>query len=314
MKLEDLQYPLSNQPIDEKNFDIEKWRKENPVDYFKFLYMIEQQQGIAKDIAFQAIYKVIRQYLPDILYKYYSFTEDERMNEIKLETLKKQQVYLSDIQSFNDPFDSKAFYYDPEPLKKFSQLKPCDGRLIDDFTAFIRATSLTADGVQSMPMWAHYANNHVGFCVSYDMTDKDNHMLSSCTFPIQYTNQRLDITSLMVRQAQILSSEIDRQSSLGKKRILIDDFSIIYTSSLLCNIKHTSWSYEKEFRCTMASNASGMPYVEAKPNAIYAGMKCSAAHLEQLKHIAERLTIPIYQMGFEELSPAYELSIKEIHT
>lgn len=46
-----------------------------------------------------------------------------------------------------------------------------------------------------MPMWAHYANNHAGFCVSYDM--KENKQLSGCTFPVQYTNQRIDITSLM---------------------------------------------------------------------------------------------------------------------
>ena len=126
-------------------------------------------------------------------------------------------------------------------------------------------------------------------------------MSSSCTFPIQYTDQRLDITSLMVRQVQMLSSEVGRQSLLGNKRILIDDLFIIYTSSLLCNIKHTSWSYEKEFRCTMASNAPGIPYVDAKPDAIYVGMKCSAAHLEQLKYIAEVLKIPIYQMEFDDL-------------
>ncbi len=120
MKLEDLQYPLSGQPVDEKNFNVEKWRKENPVDYFKYLYILEQQQGIAKDIVFKDLYQVNRLYVPDMLYKYYSFTEDERLNETKLETLKKQQLYLSDIQSFNDPFDSKAFYYDPEPLKNFN--------------------------------------------------------------------------------------------------------------------------------------------------------------------------------------------------
>lgn len=312
MKLEDLQYSLPTQPVDEKNFDIEKWRKENPVDYFKCLYILEQANGATKDIAFHAIYKVMRLHIPNILYKYYSLGNDQEKNQIKFETLQKQQVYLSAIDSFNDPFDAKAYYYDPEPLKTIPRLEPHGGRLIDDFTAFIRATSLTANGVQSMPMWAHYANNHAGFCVSYDMKDKDNLALSSCTFPVQYTEQRLDITSLMVRQAQMLSSEIDRQSLSDKKEILIDDLSMIYISSLLCNIKHSSWAYEKEFRCTMGTTAPGMPYAEAKPNAIYAGMKCPEHNLMQLKKIANTLKIPLYQMYFNDLSASYELSIRKV--
>ena len=310
MKLEDLQYSMPSQPVDEKNFNIEKWREENPVDYFKCIYLLEQMPGVAKDVAFQSIYKVMRLYLPDTLYKYYSLGNDQEKDQLKLETLQKQQVYLSDIASFNDPFDSKAYYYDPGQLKDIPRLKRHGGRLIDDFTAFIRATSLTANGVQSMPMWAHYANNHAGFCVSYDT--KHNVALSSCTFPVQYTDQRLDITSLMIRQAQLISSEIDRQSELGKKEILIDDLSVVYMSSLLCNIKHSSWSYEKEFRCTMGKIAPGMPYVDAKPDAIYAGMKCSESNLAQLKQIATMEKIPIYQMWFDELSSSYELQIRNI--
>ena len=38
--------------------------------------------------------------------------------------------------------------------------------------------------MNSMPMWAHYSNNHRGFCVAYDMKDDANIALSGCTFPI----------------------------------------------------------------------------------------------------------------------------------
>lgn len=311
MKLEDLQYSLPNQLVDEKNFDVEKWRKENPVDYFKYLYILEQQQEIAKDATFQAIYKVIRMYIPDVLYKYYSFTDNRKLNEIKIETLRKNRLYLSDIQSFNDPFDAKSFYYNPAQLRKYRALDPFEGRLIDDFAEFIRATSLTANGIQSMPMWAHYANNHTGFCVAYNM--KENKMLSSCTFPVQYTDERLDITSMMERLSRSLIKELRKMINPGNKRIEFQDLSIVYAALLLCNIKHSSWAYEKEFRCTMGATASGMPYVEAKPNAIYAGMKCSQESISRLIQIAKSLNIPIYQMEFDELSPAYKLLIKEIH-
>ncbi len=321
MKLENLHYSLSDVQNESGEFDLEKWREEYPIDYYKAMWLLVSlpnadscngMQDLVRDEVFKTIYRIVRMYIPDTLYKYYSFAEDERLNEVKLETLKKQQLYLSDIQSFNDPFDAKAFYYDPEPLKTIQRLKPHDGRLIDDFTAFIRATSLTANGVQSMPMWAHYANNHTGFCVAYDMKDKANLTLSSCTFPVQYTDQRLDITSLMLDQAQMLSSEIERQSQLGQKEILIDDLSVIYASLLLCNIKHTSWSYENEFRCTIGALNPHVPYVEGKPKAIYVGMKCSDEHKKQLKNIASELQISIFQMGFDELSESYELSITEV--
>ena len=38
MKLEDIQYTFPSEQITEENFDKEKWIKENPIDYFKFIY------------------------------------------------------------------------------------------------------------------------------------------------------------------------------------------------------------------------------------------------------------------------------------
>jgi hypothetical protein len=228
MKIEEIFYPLSETPVDENTFDLEKWRCENPMDYFKALYILNQADGIAKDVIFQEIYKITRLYIPDTLYKYYSLTTDVQLNEQKIKTLRQGNIYVSDIKDFNDPFDGKAYYYNADELKKYERLSDCDGKLIDDFTTFTKATSFTENGVNCMPMWAHYANNHQGFCVSYDM--KSNVQLYSCTFPVQYTNQRLDITSLMDSQVAMLVKEMERQSQMGHKKILIDDLSLIYTS------------------------------------------------------------------------------------
>jgi hypothetical protein len=184
-------------------------------------------------------------------------------------------------------------------------LKPHGGRFIDDFNAFIKATSLTRNGVQSMPMWAHYGSNHTGFCVSYDM--KTNVELSSCTLPVQYTDDRLDITSLMREQAQKVSEEIDRQSAAGKKEIILNDLTIIFMASLLCNIKHTSWSYEQEFRCTTGATAKGMPFIEAKPNEIFIGINCAPFHAKRLLEIADSWNIPVHKMKFDESSETYAL-------
>ena len=42
-----------------------------------------------------------------------------------------------------------------------------------------------------------------------------------------------------------------------------------YMMLLFINLKHVTWSYEKEYRCTTASNAPGVPFIKAKPKEIY---------------------------------------------
>lgn len=320
MKIEDLKYEMTATVVDEQSWEKEKWRRENPMDYLKALYLMlsssDWVQGVPREIAirtaFEAIYKVTRAHIPDVLYKYYSLTNDKCLNEKKLDTLQRMQIYMSDIKDFNDPFDGKAFYYNPEELRNIEPLSSSGGRLIDDFTVFHKGTALTENDMNCMPMWAHYSNNHEGYCVAYDMREPKNLPFSACTFPVQYTEQRLDITSYMKNYATAISTEIDSQISKGNKQILINDFSLIYLAQYLCNVKHLSWQYEREFRCTMGAKAEGMPYTEAIPKAIYVGMKCNEEHEEKLIEIARQQMIPIYKMKFVDVSEDYILEAQLI--
>ena len=297
--------------VDEKNWNREQWIHEHPIDYFRLLYFINQSDnGTVQTELYKKIYQIIRLYIPDTLFKYYSLTEDNELNKKKFETLNNRKIYLSDICSFNDPFDSKAFYYDPKRLMSIKRLEHMDGRLIDDFSAFIRSTSLSANGVQSMPMWAHYSNNHAGFCVAYDT--KSNLDLHVFTFPVQYTDERLDITSMMFSFAQNTCEAINHNIETGIKKTVLNDLRIVYSSILLSNVKHSSWTYENEFRCTVASNSIGAPYISATPKEIYIGMSCNDAHVKQLRSIGTRLNIPVYKMFFEECNPEYKLSFQEL--
>lgn len=319
MKIEDINYTLPTTQINEKAFDKEKWLEGNPIDYFKFIYVLfnttknspkDIPQDITMGIAFQLIYSVTRLYIPDTLYKFCSFTHDEELNEKKLLTLKNKQIFMSDIKDFNDPFDGKAFFYNPNELKDIKRLSAHNGQLIDDFTSYLKGTALTENDTNCMPMWAHYSNNHQGFCVSYDMKNPDNQAMCSCTFPIQYTNQRLDITSFMKKYAKMVATEVDEQIAQGKRQIQIRDMSIIYLSQYLSNIKHLTWQYEKEYRCSMGAVSKGMPYINATPKAIYIGMNCSKENCNKLIAVAKELSIPIYQMILDDLTENYSLEEK----
>ena len=313
MKIEDLYFDLPSEPVDEENWDLETWRKEHPMDYFKALHILGMADiGAAQAEIFKQIYQVIRLHVPDILYKYYSLSDNEALNMQKFQTLHDGKIYMSDINDFNDPFDGKGFFYDATKLADIDRLTPHGGRMIDDFNRFIKGTCLSANGVQSMPMWAHYSSNHRGFCVSYDTNS--NIDLKSNTFPVQYTDERLDVTSLMRKQALYACNEIERQSALGSKKIVLDDLMLIFMVSLLCNVKHTSWSYEKEFRCTTGAIAPGMPFIDAKPKEIYIGMHCDPNHALRLKEIGDSWGIPVYRMAFDECNEKYELIASRVMT
>lgn len=316
MKIEDIKYTLPTEEISSGDFDKEDWLQKNPIDYFKLLYVLfnttnNAPKGMPRDtvmnLAFKMLFSVIRLYIPDTLYKFYSLSDDLQLNENKFTTLQNKQIYMSDIKDFNDPFDGKAVFYNPDKLTDIQWLKNCNGSPIDDFTIFVKGTALTKNDANSMPMWAHYSNNHQGYCVSYDMANPDNSVLHANTFPVQYTDQRLDITSFMKQYTNMLSVEFSKHISQGSKDISINDFSIVYIMSYMYNVKQTSWKYENEFRCTTAATAIGMPYVDATPKAIYIGMNCSENNRKRLISISKKLSIPIYQMRFNDLSENYTL-------
>lgn len=313
MKIEDILLQMQNPVIDEKNYDLEKWRRELPMDYLIAVrILIESDNPAVKAEIFKSIVQIANLHVPNILYKYIPLKDCPTSNKKRFDTLRNKQLFLPTVAALNDPYDCRAYYYNPEELMKYDRLKSCGGRLIDDFSVFHRVASLTANGVNSMPMWAHYANNHAGFCVSYDMYDKDNLTLKSCTFPVQYTEHRLAITSVMDAQAKMLLRELKVQSAAGEKEIKIKDLTLIYLSCLLCNIKHISWSYENEFRCIAGVNAPGMPFVNAKAKAIFVGSRCEKENVKCLFEIGKTLGIPVYQMEFDEIAEEYQLSAKQL--
>ena len=309
MKLEDIKVDFTTKKVvDESAWNKDEWIKEHPIDYFKYMaILLRSKEGFVMTETFNSLYKVSRLYLPRILYKYYSLSNDKELNNKKLKTIENKKLYMSDLKDFNDPFDGKGFYYRPEELADLKRLSACNGRLIDDFSKYVKCTSLTSNGVHSMPMWAHYGSNHTGFCISYDLEDSNNIKLKSGTFPVQYINERVDITTYMKKFAIKVNNAIDNQSALGRNKVLIEDVSILYMMLLFINLKHITWNYEKEFRCTFASNAPGSPFIDATPKEVFIGMDCDSYYVNKLKSIANKIGIPVYKMKFDELADTYEL-------
>ncbi|MNL66945.1 hypothetical protein D3C87_1914820 [compost metagenome] len=102
--------------MDTNEAELEEYRLANPMDYIKAINLINASTN--KNEVFHEIYQITRLHIPNILYKYYSLNDDEKLNDLKLTTLSEEKIFLASSQDFNDPFDSKAFYYRSEELKK----------------------------------------------------------------------------------------------------------------------------------------------------------------------------------------------------
>jgi hypothetical protein len=289
----------------DEEFDIEKWRRDHPMDYIKGLNLINCFQGV-QDTVFREITEIARLHVPDMLFKYGSLTEDTSLSDAKIETLKEKKIYLAAIDELNDPFECKAYYYDSK------RINGCYDGIMKQVSQFSRIASFTSDGASSMPMWAHYANNHKGFCVSYNLKDKRNLKLSGCTFPVQYVSKRIDVTHFLEQQFDKIQKTIQETVNQRKKEVLYDDLSLIYMSLMFSNIKLETWNYEKEFRCLAGRTAKGMPYFTAVPAEIYIGMNCPQCYIEKLVETSKTLQISAYKMFLDETNKEYSLSYKKI--
>ena len=102
---------MTTENIDEKEWNLEEWRQKYPMDYYKALRILsEADDGIVADEIFKVIYQITRFHVPDVLFKYYSLSDDEELNKRKLQTLSEGKLFMSEIKDFNDPFDGKVFF------------------------------------------------------------------------------------------------------------------------------------------------------------------------------------------------------------
>ncbi len=295
--------------LETNEFDIDKWLEQYPPDYIKSVKILNNFPRDLKLFAFKHIFKIFRCYLPDVLYKYYSFTNDQKLNEIKIDTLAKNRVYLSDLSQFNDPFDGRAIFYNTDELNKFDILKEYKGVLIDDFASYNISTSLSAAGSMNMSMWAHYANNHKGYCVSYKKTE--NEAIGSFTFPIQYLNTRIDITDYLVDTLEYFLNEKEKPLVLGEKEMSFNDITLVLVILLLSNIKGIDWKYEKEYRISLAK-MNNSRYLDLKPFEIFIGKDCDKNNENSLIDIAKKQNINIYKLFQGDVKDGFNIKYRQI--
>lgn len=224
-----------------------------------------------KESVYEGIGYYYECYAPASLYKYYS---DSPRN---LENVKNNKMWFSAPINFNDIFDCDITV-DKEKVEK-SILEICPSmrgvrvgspmwktfkaqtrtsiKSMQDTFAEMRSTMgivCLSELDDSLLMWAHYANNHCGMCVEYELLEF-NKKLMFTPVPIIYSEERVCFTSFN-------TSTVER------------DASELFIKSL--TTKSLDWSYEKEWRIIRDDAACGSKWDTNKKGALLSVIRPSS--------------------------------------
>ena len=160
---------------------------------------------------------------------------------------------LLNATKLNDPCEGQHYIYsslfpagigiiDEKNAKEY-----CKKRSLSFYEIYTKIKSLIYTSsfsykYNSMPMWAHYASNHEGICIEYEVIN------SSKLYEIHYFAGKIDIGLEMER----LFDEYARMEISEKEYYdILDKISIwLYT------IKSKEWQYEQEARIILSSKGS----------------------------------------------------------
>jgi hypothetical protein len=130
-----------------------------------------------------------------------------------------------------------------------------------------------SERLDSLPMWAHYADNHRGFCIEYDLS-KEPEGKTAPLFPVIYTKAPLDITKDL----------LDMPNQSGHLAIK----AAIY--------KNNDWSYEHEWRLVFYRFIDPLDINGYPIKAIYLGTKISDENKRELMELSKKGLFKIFQM------------------
>lgn len=250
----------------------------------------------------KVFYKKVRETLPDKIYKYYSLNENKKLNSSKLRCLQNRKVYVSSRKEFNDPYDDFGYIYDRDSIITYAESLGMQWILNDIHPDFKAICCFTKSGNDNFAMWAHYANNHQGYCVEYDL--RKNFKLCSLILPVEYVDKKMDLTEMIKGRLKFVKNNKDVK--------LLED-ALEFCAIFMSCVKHKTWSYEEEIRLLCPKNLPGMPYFDAIPNKIFIGSKCSENNTNCLIQIGNNLNIDVYKMNVVKEKLEYELDSELLH-
>lgn len=249
--------------------------------------------------------------IPHSIFQYRSFDDAG----YKVESLKKNYVWLSMPKDFNDPYDCAGCFDMEKTLENLLREKQQNrdiSKILSSHKIFSNTTqeilensraklknalqqkvkiSCFSETYNNILMWSHYAQNHTGFCIEYNISNLElTNSFKKQLFPVFYTPKPIDMSKAI----------------LSKQKEIFENILIINKSE--------DWKYEREWRYITSSEDDSKFIMPVKPKAIYLGTKISEKNKNIMLEIANNeYQIPCYelqqQMNSFKLEIARNLSL-----
>ena len=142
----------------------------------------------------------------------------------------------------------------------------------------MKVCSFCEDHTQLL-MWSHYANNHRGFCVEYNISLwKANDIRKRLIHPVIYQKDFYDVTEHLLSQVQ--------------KGTFNNLYPIISGST-----KSKEWEYEKEWRFIFQIGDSfpTQNYPMTCQSKVFLGHRINPENKNKILEIAKEINLPVYQ-------------------
>jgi hypothetical protein len=231
---------------------------------------------------------------------------DSALNNIKLEALENNNLWLSSFDALNDPFEFRTLYLNK---RKVLYLEFAE-KIFDYVRNLMRVTCFLGNQpLAQMSMWAHYANNHKGFCVEYEVNN------SYLLYPVRYEKERSRIHSIPNNIVYSLQKAIEQNRELSPEEF--HNFLWLFFSGV---VKSDNWLYENEYRILDIADNQKEPG-ELKPlqelglraRHIFIGKSCCEEHRNELIRIAQKLDCQLSDVYLDEDSPEFLLKHRPVN-
>ncbi len=157
-----------------------------------------------------------------------------------------------------------------------------------------------SESINSVTMWAHYADYHTGFALAYDFEAliSEKPIEGVIISPVIYSDKRYDSSSLLAwAVGQCLAMPTKETDKLAHMKASL--------------YKSKDWEYEKEWRLiNLANTIASHPSIQYQPNAIYYGLHISNINKKILHRIAVEKGLKEYEMSIDNSLNKYELQIR----
>lgn len=270
-----------------------------------------------------------------MLYKYATWKEKDSDNFTK-ENIKDSKLYFNTPDSFNDPFDSASSYnissesreklldifeqqthgkYDADLIAEARKISGSEFNKIfkstdyDPFHNSKRGITCFSRKNDNILMWSHYAYNHQGVCLGFDIDENDEHLTK---FFDESKNKHL-FSSANGNACRIFPM---KYVSYDKRPQIDPNDEKSWWKTL--TFKSDLWAYENEVRIAVISyNQIIFPdLLHYKPSSlkeIICGANMKLGTFKKLKDFAEKLPNEISISVATLSDTSYELKIKKLN-